>query len=500
MTLNNSIVLQGLALLAVCLFGLQANQVNSQHQQQGLSCLDQHGKPVDWYMGYKFPKIKSKKDDRFLTGFSYAYITSDDVGPHQEEIKKIVETPLDESDQSSSGFIVRFKNLLLRYMGHNSSMSRIQTVEKKSTPKRGSKKTSASQSTPRWILSPLPINSPDSAVLRTLSPVRDDRVSVVLYNDDPGETVVDDDTDDDEPGVYTAADGTKKRVREITFGKAHAKGVLMMHGDTNSAVWFTHSMPRFPPRANEPLTIPESAQFYGQTFMCISLDLRKSGIPMVDHVRTLRPLIYERRVDENLYNIIPDLRDLDTSKNLRESGQEAYMMEQKKLRKTNLVQTITTRGGQPLSLFAKGPTFGRDLWAGWVDEELGSSLYVETWRRGRGDPVNSTCPSGDFHINNVKDLKYDEKAGWSFMNDHSKWAISDEREHANVCLGDSNRMESQYKRGGGAVCIKCLDCWDVFSNTIQDVEPCPRGSKKVNKKTDDSDHGLIRRIAKALHL
>lgn len=44
-----------------------------------LSCKDESGKNVDWFMAIKIPKMPSESGEPFTTGFSYAYITSNDA-------------------------------------------------------------------------------------------------------------------------------------------------------------------------------------------------------------------------------------------------------------------------------------------------------------------------------------------------------------------------------------------------------------------------------------
>lgn len=44
-----------------------------------LSCKDENGKNVDWFMAIKIPKMPDDSGEPFTTGFSYAYITSNDA-------------------------------------------------------------------------------------------------------------------------------------------------------------------------------------------------------------------------------------------------------------------------------------------------------------------------------------------------------------------------------------------------------------------------------------
>lgn len=57
----------------------------------GLSCKDENGKDVDWFMAIKIPKMPADSGEPFSTGFSYAYITSNDAkGKVQWKLGKVL--------------------------------------------------------------------------------------------------------------------------------------------------------------------------------------------------------------------------------------------------------------------------------------------------------------------------------------------------------------------------------------------------------------------------
>ncbi|VDM69196.1 unnamed protein product [Strongylus vulgaris] len=41
-----------------------------------------------------------------------------------------------------------------------------------------------------------------------------------------------------------------------------------------------------------------------------------------------------------------------------------------------------------------------------------------------------------------------------------------------VCIGDVNRQESQFKRGGGAVCIQDRKLWKIFYGSVGAYDNC----------------------------
>lgn len=50
--------------------------INSINLVECISCLDEHGKQVDYYIGYKLPKLEKSKDDFINHGVRYIYMTS----------------------------------------------------------------------------------------------------------------------------------------------------------------------------------------------------------------------------------------------------------------------------------------------------------------------------------------------------------------------------------------------------------------------------------------
>lgn len=93
-----------------------------------------------------------------------------------------------------------------------------------------------------------------SALGRSLSPIYQENVSFLLYNDQP-------------PGMtwYSSTAG-------------HSKGVLMTDAD-GGGFFLQHSIPRFPARPEEGYKYGDSQLKYGQHALCVNLDA--SGIDAV---------------------------------------------------------------------------------------------------------------------------------------------------------------------------------------------------------------------------
>lgn len=174
------------------------------------SCLDDDGNQVDWYIVYKLPLL-DENDAPFNTGYSYAYITSENV---KERDPTSWTAPAD-TDLDSIVFLNRFKALLLSYLRPSRKLGRIKAAAQ-DRPKEDNLK---------WTISSKIITDPQSMVLRTLNAAYDgkhDRVNSIFYNDAPF--------------------GLPKKGSRKNSAKAHAKGSILIDEDTGDSLWLTHSV------------------------------------------------------------------------------------------------------------------------------------------------------------------------------------------------------------------------------------------------------------------
>ena len=105
-------------------------------------------------------------------------------------------------------------------------------------------------------------------------------------------------------------------------------------------------------------------------------------------------------------------------------------------------------------------------------------MYVETWRRA---PVMPTyCrPSYAHDSYNVATMRFVDASGanvaFKYTQDHTKMAIAvnaSSSEHY-VCIGDMNRMSSQWARGGGSVCFRHAATYASLLDMITGIDACP---------------------------
>ncbi|XP_078044827.1 deoxyribonuclease II [Augochlora pura] len=303
-----------------------------------------------------------------------------------------------------------------------------------------------------WRLSTRSIGSNSSIPGLTLAPLynrtNENKSLWTLYNDSPP----------DGPAV---------------FKYGHTKGVVI--ANDNQGFWLIHSVPGFPPvpkggilkrpPSRDDVTIegsyvyPESGTFYGQSFLCISLNSHQFDV-VGKQLMYNEISVYSKNVPQSLGKQYPVLEDATNQKRVKTAPY-------------NNKETIISVGSTNFTSFAKGSKWQKDLYADFIAPQLQTNLYVQSWLNGRGK-LPSSCSGRKVY--NVKSLIL-EAANINFLSsrDHSKWAITVTNKTTTqmTCIGDINRADTQYSRGGGAVCFKYPQLWLDFRNAINDVEPCP---------------------------
>jgi deoxyribonuclease-2 len=254
--------------------------------------------------------------------------------------------------------------------------------------------------------------------------------------------------------------------------------------DGETGFWMIHTVPRFAePVGTGKYVYPASGKENGQTAMCISFHTPAELDNIMTQLLCIHPNVYDSSISEEISRITPKITDLISRhwpKQVSESTRQ-----------------ISSKNGQLFTSFARNSkSQHKELYLEVVAPGLGSDLLVETWRRGAGDPLPSNC-SYKYKVNNVNmvELKFEpgsevrETSAWEYIEDHSKWAVAMDQPAA--CLGDINRMASQYKRGGGSLCMRNHKVWQVMKNSIHETEPCPRVSHSGHghRSSGSSDKG-----------
>lgn len=112
-----------------------------------------------------------------------------------------------------------------------------------------------------------------------------------------------------------------------------------------------------------------------------------------------------------------------------------------------------------------------------IAEGLKSSLNIQTWHSKDNDDIYVT--KSGHKLYNIDSININKKVKWAHGNDHSKWCVATETSW--TCIADSNREESQFIRGGGALCIESEDVAKVFRD-IGKVKEEEEEDWKASKK------------------
>ena len=247
--------------------------------------------------------------------------------------------------------------------------------------------------------------------------------------------------------------------RKDSGADGHTKGVLAFDVEAKTGFWLLHSWPKYP----DPGVVGMPTPLYGQTFLCLSLDLaalEQVAAQMVDHQV---PQIYDARLPDGL-DAKSSLRTLAAPLDPNPTGD------------SNVID-LKTRGGLAFKVIAKNRGWGKDFWNDLVGPTLGSDMNVETWIRGKIPP---TLDSDGIH--KTFDVKYVDLSPlgipftWPETHDHAKWGITVESDW--VCVGDINRMVSQEKRGGGTIAFQNSILWAALSKI--DLLVAPPGHSRVD--------------------
>lgn len=228
----------------------------------------------------------------------------------------------------------------------------------------------------------------------------------------------------------------------------HIKGVWAWNGE--QAFVLAHSIPLFP---KGPGLVPAyqglgpNAYIYGQSLGCFSLSLSTLN-SIAGQMSLTIPNIYDKKISQTTPLGLKNLANGVVSKQARCNS-----------------TAIQTMFGAPVTHFAKSTAWNNELYSQCIAPALRQSLFAETWIRG-----SATGPScaGNYHVNDVALLDLPFNVTYKETQDHSKWAVGT----THVCVADINRMTTQFKRGGGAFCIRDPILAASLNSTIVAANTC----------------------------
>ncbi|MEY2498561.1 MAG: deoxyribonuclease [Verrucomicrobiota bacterium] len=261
-----------------------------------------------------------------------------------------------------------------------------------------------------------------------------------------------------------------KRKDSASYG--HTKGVIAFDTASKTALWLLHSWPKYA----DPHTVAMPTPIYGQTYLCLALDLATASKIADQMANHQTPQVYVPRVPAAL-DKSDALYVLAQTLNTNATGD------------ADVIQ-CKTRNGLAFQVIAKNREWNKDFWNDLVGPTLKADMDVETWIRGKIPPVLDSDG-----IHKTFDVKYIDLSPlgvpwtWPETHDHAKWGITVDSDW--VCVGDINRMVSQEKRGGGTIAFQDGTLWAALSKT--DLLVAPPGHTRVDARA------LIKATHKTIH-
>ncbi|XP_062586026.1 uncharacterized protein LOC134247711 [Saccostrea cucullata] len=232
-------------------------------------------------------------------------------------------------------------------------------------------------------------------------------------------------------------------ISEESFKKYHLYGHTkgMYAFDEKQGFWLISSVPKFPAPLSHNYSYEQEQTKLGQAMICVSLS--RKYLTVIEDIFNI--------TDPNIY---------DPKRGPRRHYSHVTLVPYK-------VFPISTVKGQRFRFFAKSSIFGKDLYDGLVAPELRESLYVHTW-----EPNLTSACNMEFKVMNIEIIKFSNVTEFKSNSDHSKWIVS--KDDFWVCVGDINRKTTQFKRGGGTICLSSESVWRAFTALMKSVKTCTR--------------------------
>lgn len=195
-----------------------------------------------------------------------------------------------------------------------------------------------------------------------------------------------------------------------------------------------------------------------RSVICPSFSVR-----VARHLLVQRPYVYAKYDPNKWGEKYPRLGRLLTAETYRKEKTEVH----------SVMDKLTSKGGAHVTSFSKHPSEKYDIYTMNITVKLADDVYVETWRNGAGGAMTSRC-RGKYKMKDVNTVRLmfskKESVEFKYREDHSKWAVGMKRPY--FCTSSLNRMESQFHRGGGVLCLKSASLAKLFRYSVEDTVPC----------------------------
>ncbi|XP_027874409.1 deoxyribonuclease-2-beta-like isoform X2 [Xiphophorus couchianus] len=300
------------------------------------------------------------------------------------------------------------------------------------------------------------INSANSALGNTLRPLfkpirnMDETFGFISYSDQP-------------PGC----DAKPNR-----FG--HSKGLVMVDR-TSTGVWILHSTPKFPFRREQDNFWPKSGNRNAQTFICVTFNYDQFTT-IGTHLKYINAFPFEHYIPDDFHEELKNV--------VKWTEGPPYTPDKVE------VSMLTSKGNQGFQIFAKQANEDEqvgDLYLS-IAKNIKSDVYAQTWRCP-DDQSDSYCPGvSSWSVINVEDLIVGNQKTWNSNVDHSKWCVAKDQNKHWTCIADMNRAVSQFKRFGGALCIRLEWVQRHFLRFANHPQVCRKRPRPVCDPNSDGDN------------
>lgn len=240
-----------------------------------------------------------------------------------------------------------------------------------------------------------------------------------------------------------------------SFTYGHTKGYFAFDNQAQGFL-LIHSVPSYPVGPSSSSTylgLGGNAWTYAQSFLCLSVSAQTLDAASYKFLLN-RPNLYDTLFPSSLASSYGNISKLVKGDYATPKLCASVFLE--------------TNQGTPFQLFAKTTEWNNDLYSACVAPALESTLLTETWIRGSAE--GPSCPTTGYDTLDINGLDFGSGFAWTETNDHSKWAIASNT--TTVCIGDINRMTTQFSRGGGTVCLNNSVIFDAFQSAITGTDSC----------------------------
>eukprot|EP01084_Bolivina_argentea_P253379 425592_1 len=239
----------------------------------------------------------------------------------------------------------------------------------------------------------------------------------------------------------------------LSFG--HTKGVFTYNSHQSNGYYLIHSWPQFPNLSGNTYNVNGLSNTYAQTFLCISYKSFNTMNSIAYQIRYNKPQVY---ASSNKFKKVNNFTEILRAQWLKNMSTFSFE---------------TSNNAQYFTHFAKS---GSAKWNNGLYEYVAyhykQSFIWETWRRESSEPTFCQ-PQYEYDAINVESVTLNKQISWKYTQDHSKIGIAlNIKTKPIICVGDINRMYSQYKRGGGTACFSHAKLWRLLHHAFADYDAC----------------------------